>query len=288
MHAANAILLVVLQDAPGIVATLTSFILEHRGNLLDCDFHNDAESQMFLGRLEWTMENFALSRDDLRAKLSTLLCARYQGRHELHFSDVEQRIAIFCSKQDHCLLDLLQGSQLADIKFKIALVISNHDTLRPAVSAAQHTQIPFVHTPVTRDTKHAAEQRHLALLAEHNIDLIVMAKYMQILSAEFLAAFPNVINIHHSFLPSFAGAKPYHQAHARGVKLIGATAHYATRDLDCGPIIEQEVVRISHRDSVDDLVRKGKETERTVLARAVRLHLLRRVLTYGNKTVVFA
>ncbi|KAJ3153132.1 hypothetical protein HDU89_000760 [Geranomyces variabilis] len=284
MPVTTAILLIVCRDTPGIVASLTGFILENRGNLSDCDFHNDAESQMFLGRLEWKFDDSALTRDDLRSRLSTV-CSRYDGRFELHFSDVKQRIAVFCSKQDHCLLDLLQGSQLAGTNYQIALVVSNHETLRPIVES--HS-VPFVHTPVTKATKAAAEARHLELLAEHKIDLIVMAKYMQILSGTFIAAFPNVINIHHSFLPSFAGAKPYHQAHARGVKLIGATAHYATEDLDCGPIIEQEVVRISHRDSVEDLVRKGKETERTVLARAVRLHLLRRVLTFGNKTVVFA
>ncbi|TPX56165.1 hypothetical protein PhCBS80983_g04740 [Powellomyces hirtus] len=280
----TAVFLIVCKDVPGIVAALTSFILKEGGNLVDVDFHTDREEKLFLGRVEWNLDTFNLTREALHSAL-TDLCAGYEGRWELHFSDVQQRVAVFVSKQDHCLLDLLHGSQLQDVNSEIALVVSNHDTMRGVVESHN---IPFHLTPITKATKAATEQAQLSLLSTHKIDLVVMAKYMQILSDDFLSAFPNTINIHHSFLPAFVGAKPYHQAHQRGVKIIGATAHFATVDLDCGPIIEQEVVRVSHRDSVDDLVRKGKDVERSVLARAVRLHLLHRVLTYGNKTVVFA
>ncbi|KAI9003081.1 formyltetrahydrofolate deformylase [Gaertneriomyces semiglobifer] len=280
----NAIFLLVCPDAQGIVSTVTNFVHQHNGNLVDGDFHTDHEEKLFLARVEWSLANFQVSREELPRALESL-CAPFGGRWELHFSDVPQRIALFVSKQDHCLLDLLARTHIRDINSEIALVISNHETLRPTVESYG---IPFVYTPISKETKQAVETQHLDLLKEYRIDVAILAKYMQILSATFLDGFPNTINIHHSFLPAFIGAKPYHQAHKRGVKIIGATAHFATLELDAGPIIEQEVVRVSHRDSVEDLVRKGKDVERTVLSRAVRAHLLRRVLTYGNKTVVFA
>ncbi|KNC96025.1 formyltetrahydrofolate deformylase, variant [Spizellomyces punctatus DAOM BR117] len=285
MTTANAILLIVCPDVAGIVASLSSFVLQHDGNLVDVDFHTDREQKLFLGRLEWSLASFALNRQDLQSALATL-CDPYNGRWQLHFSDTPQRIALFVSKQDHCLLDLLHRTTFKDIpNAEIVVVISNHHGLQAKVQAHG---IPFHVLTITKENKAQIEADQLALLKEYNVDLLVLAKYMQILSPTFLSTFPNTINIHHSFLPAFVGAKPYHQAHARGVKIIGATAHFATVELDAGPIIEQEVVRVSHRDSVDDLVRKGKDVERTVLGRAVRLHLLRRVLTYGNKTVVFA
>ena len=213
-------------------------------------------------------------------------CSRGFGLHwELNFDDARDRVAIFCSKQPHCLYDLLLRQRLGELAGDIVLVVSNHDDAR---AAAEYFGLPFVVVPVAADSKTAAEARQQELLEEHRIDLVVLARYMQILSPGFVRRWPGrVINIHHSFLPAFAGAKPYHQAQERGVKLIGATAHYATADLDEGPIIEQDVTRVTHRDTVDDMVRKGRDLERQVLARAVRLHLDRRVIVEGNRTIVF-
>ncbi|KAJ3055740.1 hypothetical protein HK097_009482 [Rhizophlyctis rosea] len=256
-------LLIVCPDQVGIVASLTSFVVKYGGNLRDVDFHTDHEEGLFLGRLEWGLDKFTLSRSDIRPAIDGL-CSPLGGRYELHFSDQKQRVALFVSLQDHCMLDLLWRDRLSDVNAEVALVISNHETLRGEV---EHYGIPFHVFKITKANKYEQEQAELALLKEQKIDLVVMAKYMQIISDSFLRSFPN--------------------AHARGVKLIGATAHFATPELDAGPIIEQEVVRVSHRDTVDDLVRKGKDVERVVLGRAVRLHLLHRVLTYGNKTVVF-
>ena len=203
----------------------------------------------------------------------------------MHFSDVIPRLAIWVSKQDHCLYDLLWRIQAQELKAKIALIMSNHEKIRPI---AEQFQIDFYYLPINSDNKLQQENRQLELIKKEKIDLVVLAKYMQILSPNFIENFPNTINIHHSFLPAFVGAKPYHKAYSRGVKIIGATAHYVTADLDAGPIIEQDVVRISHRDTVEDLIRKGKDLEKIVLARAVRLHLQHRILVYGNRTVVFA
>ena len=203
---------------------------------------------------------------------------------QLHFSDTIPRIAIWVTKQDHCLLDLLWRWQAGELKAEIPLIMSNHDSLE---AIAQQFQIDFYHLPITKESKLEIEERELELLQKYKIELVILAKYMQILSPNLVARFPNIINIHHSFLPAFAGAKPYHRAHARGVKIIGATAHYVTKDLDEGPIIEQDVVRVSHRDTIADFIRKGKDLERLVLSRAVRLHLANRVLTYDNRTVVF-
>ncbi|KAJ3299019.1 hypothetical protein HK104_010102 [Borealophlyctis nickersoniae] len=274
-------LLIVCPDKVGIVASLTGFITTHGGNLVDVDFHTDHEENLFLGRLEWDQSSFSLPRETLHTHFSQL-CDPFGGRWSLHFSDTPQKVAVFVSLQDHCLLDLIwRGKEFGG---EVALVVSNHETLREKV---EKYGIPFHVFKITSATKQAQEQAQLSLLRDHNITTVILAKYMQILSDAFLTAFPNVINIHHSFLPAFVGGKPYHQAHTRGVKLIGATAHFATPTLDAGPIIEQDVVRVSHRDTVEDLVRKGRDVERVVLARAVRLHLLNRVLTYGNKTVVF-
>jgi formyltetrahydrofolate deformylase len=265
------------------VARLSTFIYERGGNIVDSDHHSDIQAGRFLGRLEWEYEGTSSDREQLRRKVAGV-AGPMGGQWELHFSDVMPRIAIWCSKQEHCLLDLLWRHQAGELGAEIAFILSNHDVLRRHV---EPLGLPFHVLPITRENKPGQEARQLDLLRRERVDLVVLAKYMQVLSGEFLRTFPEVINIHHSFLPAFAGAQPYHQALARGVKLIGASAHFVTGDLDAGPIIEQDVIRVSHRDTVEDLVRKGKDMERLVLARAVRLHLHHRVLTYGNKTVVF-
>ncbi|MBI4911214.1 MAG: formyltetrahydrofolate deformylase [Acidobacteria bacterium] len=279
----TAILLISCPDQRGIVARLSGFVYEQGGNIVDSDHHSDLQAGRFLGRIEWEPEGEDFDRAGLRAGLA-LVAGAMGGKWELHFSDARPRIAIACSRQEHCLLDLLWRHQAGELGGELALVFSNHELLRHHV---EPLGLPFHCLPVAPDTKDAQEARQLELLRRERVELLVLAKYMQVLSPSFLAAFPNVINIHHSFLPAFAGAQPYHQAHARGVKIIGATAHFVTADLDAGPIIEQDVVRVSHRDTVQDLVRKGRDMERLALARAVRLHLQRRVLTYDNKTVVF-
>jgi formyltetrahydrofolate deformylase len=280
----NAILRVRCADRTGIIAALSDFVFRHGGNILDLDQHTEPESGRFFMRLVWSVDNFNLDAEGIRMALEVL--ARGFGLHwELNFDDARDRVAVFCSKQPHCLYDLLLRQRLGELAGDIVLVVSNHPDARPA---AEYFGLPFVVVPVEPDAKEQAEARQQALLEEHRIDLVVLARYMQILSSQFVERWARrVINIHHSFLPAFAGARPYHQAQARGVKLIGATAHYATADLDEGPIIEQDVTRVTHRDTVDDMVRKGRDLERQVLARAVRLHLDRRVLVEGNRTIVF-
>jgi len=283
MSNSTAIFLISCPDQKGIVARLAGFVFQHGGNIVDSDHHSDLQAGRFLGRIELEIAGLDLDRAELRAGLAAI-ADPMGGQWELRFSDVVPRIALWCSKQEHCLLDLLWRHQAGELGAEIAFVLSNHGTLGRHV---EPLGIPFHVVPITKETKAAAEAEELALLRSERVDLVILAKYMQVLSPGFLGAFPSVINIHHSFLPAFAGAQPYHQAHARGVKLIGATAHYVTPDLDSGPIIDQDVVRVSHRDTVEDLVRKGKDMERLALSRAVRLHLQHRVLTYGNKTVVF-
>ncbi len=284
MTGPTATLLVSCPDQRGLVAKIANFIYSNGGNILHADHHTDLEAGVFLTRIEWQLEDFNLPRDVISPAfqaIATPLGARWQ----LHFSDTVPRLAIWVTRQDHCLLDLLWRQRAGELKAEVPLIISNHTDLRPI---AEQFGIDYYHIPITKETKAEQEARELALLQEYNIDLVVLAKYMQVLSSDFVAQFSQVINIHHSFLPAFAGANPYHRAHERGVKIIGATAHYVTADLDEGPIIEQDVARVSHRDDVSDLMRKGKDLERVVLARAVRLHLQNRVLVYGNRTVVFA
>jgi formyltetrahydrofolate deformylase len=280
----NAILRVRCADRTGIIAALSDFVFRHGGNILDLDQHSEPESGLFFMRLVWSVDDFNLDVEGIRLGLEVL--ARGFGLHwELNFDDTRDRVAIFCSKQPHCLYDLLLRQRLGELAGDIVLVVSNHPDARPA---AEYFGLPFVVVPVTPETKAAAEARQQELLKEHRIDLIVLARYMQILSPAFTERWTGrIINIHHSFLPAFAGARPYHQAHERGVKLIGATAHYATAELDEGPIIEQDVTRVTHRDTVEDMVRKGRDLERQVLARAVRLHVDRCVLVEGSRTVVF-
>ncbi len=277
------ILLVNCPDQPGIIAKLSNLVFEHGGNIVDSDHHTDFAAGRFLGRIEWMQEGFSLDGEATRRAVGAIM-EGFGGRWELHTTARRPRLSLWCSKQDHCVLDLLWRHKAGELDADIPLMVSNHDHLAPI---AESFGIPFAHLPVTPETKARREVEALGLLAEHRVDLVVLAKYMQVLSDGFLQAYPKVINIHHSFLPAFAGAMPYHQAHARGVKVIGATAHYVTPELDAGPIIEQDVVRVSHRDTVEDLVRKGKDLERVALSRAVRLHLQHRVLTYNNRTVVF-
>ncbi len=283
----TATLLISCPDQKGIIARLSNFVFQHGGNIVDSDHHTDFSVNQFLGRIEWEMAGFGLSKADLPVALAAVAdpMGGSGGRPwRLHFSDDVPRLSIWCSRQDHCLLDLLWRWKAGELKASIPLILSNHADLEPI---ATQFGIPFQQVSMSPGKKDESEAKSLALLALHRVDLVVLAKYMQVLSDDFLRAFPGVMNIHHSFLPAFAGAQPYHQAHARGVKVIGATAHYVTPELDAGPIIEQEITRVSHRDTVEDLVRKGKDLERMVLSRALRMHLQNRVLTYGNRTVVF-
>jgi formyltetrahydrofolate deformylase len=284
MTSHTATLLISCPDQRGLVAKFANFIYSNGGNIIHADQHTDLAAGLFLTRIEWQLDGFNLPRE-LIAPVFNAIAQPLQAQWQLHFSDTVPRIAIWVSQQDHCLLDLLWRQQAKEFSAQIPLIISNHLNLK---AASEQFGADFCHIPITKENKANQEAKQLELLRQYNIDLVILAKYMQVLSPEFIAQFPQIINIHHSFLPAFAGAKPYHQAHERGVKIIGATAHYVTPELDAGPIIEQDVVRVSHRDSVADLIRKGKDLERIVLARAVRLHLRHQVLVYDNRTVVFA
>ena len=283
MSNGTATLLISCDDSPGLVAKFANFIYANGGNIIYADQHTDFSTGLFLNRLEWQLEGFNLPREAIDIAFSAI-AKPLNATWQLHFNDTTPRIAIWVSKQDHCLLDLLWRWRAKELKADIPLIISNHTSLD---AIADRFQIEFYHLPITKENKAEQEAKQLELLRQYDIKLVILAKYMQILSSEFVARFPHIINIHHSFLPAFPGAKPYHRAHQRGVKIIGATAHYVTEDLDEGPIIEQDVVRVSHRDTVADFIRQGKDLERLVLSRAVRLHLENRVLTYDNRTVVF-
>lgn len=281
---ATASLLLSCQDRPGLVAAVADFIYRHGGNILHADQHIDHGVGIFFQRIEFDLDGFGLGRDEILPAFKPL-ATRFGIECNLRFSDVLARIAILVSKQSHCLYDLLSRWRIGELPAEIPLVISNHPDHADAV---RFMGPEYEHVPVTPATKPRQEQAILGLLREHRIDVVVLARYMQILSRPFVEAYPSrIINIHHSFLPAFVGARPYHQAYQRGVKLIGATAHYATEEIDDGPIIEQDVARVSHRDTVDDLIRKGRDLEKVVLARAVRAHVDHRVITHGNKTLVF-
>lgn len=279
----TATLLISCPDERGLVAKFANFIYANGGNIIHADQHTDFSAGLFLTRIEWQLEGFNLPRE-LIGPAFNAIAQPLNAKWQLHFSDTIPRIAIWVSRQDHCLFDLIWRQRAKEFAAEIPLIISNHPHLK---EVAEQFGIDFYHIPITKDNKAEPEAQQLELLQKYKIDLVVLAKYMQIVSADFVAQFPQIINIHHSFLPAFVGANPYHRAFERGVKIIGATAHYATPDLDAGPIIEQDVVRVSHRNEVEDLIRKGKDLERVVLARAVRLHLQNRVLVYSNRTVVF-
>jgi formyltetrahydrofolate deformylase len=280
----TATLLISCRDQTGIVASVSDFLYRNSGNIIHADQHTDQEESVFLQRVEWQLEGFDVPREGI-AEAFAPIAERFGMDWTLHFSDNVRRVALFTSKLSHCLYDILARSRMGEFRAAIPLIISNHDD---HASIAGDFGIPFHHLAVTPENKAAQEAKAIELLDTADADVIVLARYMQVLSADFVARYPNqIINIHHSFLPAFAGARPYHQAHERGVKIIGATAHYVTPDLDQGPIIEQELARVSHRDAVEDLVRKGRDLEKIVLSRALDLHLRNRILVYGNKTVVF-
>ncbi len=280
----TATLLVTCPDEKGIVAGIADFLYQHSANILHADQHQDAENNLFLMRVEWDLNGASLNADNFADKFSTL-AQRFNMQWQLKLSQKRPRVAIMVSQYDHCLADLLHRYQSGELACDIAMIISNHvDCQR----LAEFYGIPFHHIVVNKENKAQAEAEQFKLFDAYNIDLIVLARYMQILSPAFVERYPQrIINIHHSFLPAFIGARPYHRAFERGVKLIGATSHYVTEVLDEGPIIEQDIVRISHRDQVEDLIQKGRDLERIVLSRAVRWHIENRILLYANKTVIF-
>jgi formyltetrahydrofolate deformylase len=280
----SAILLISCPDRKGEVATIADFVFRHGGNILHADEHGDEESGLFLMRVEFDPKDFDVPLADF-GKYFSPIAETFAMKWRLAQSSQRPRMVIFVSKYDHCLVDILYRQQSGELACEIPLIISNHADTR---AVADFYKIPFQIVAVTKEDKAQAEARIHALIDEHNPDFLVLARYMQILSNDFVNRYPQrIINIHHSFLPAFVGARPYHQAFERGVKLIGATCHYVTEVLDDGPIIEQDVVRVSHRDTVEDLIRKGRDLEKVVLSRAVRSHVENRVLVYGNKTVVF-
>ncbi|MEP0365626.1 MAG: formyltetrahydrofolate deformylase [Cyclobacteriaceae bacterium] len=281
----NAILLIHCTDRKGLIATVTQFLTDHNGNIVDLDEHVEKENGIFLMRVQWDLEGFDIKKENIQQVFEEEVANKYEMTWQLHFTDKLPRMAIFVSKSSHCLNDILSRHYSGEWQIEIPVIVSNHKDHK---AVADRYEIPFYHFDITKENKAETEAQQLALMDELKIDFIVLARYMQILSDDFINHFPNrIINIHHSFLPAFAGAKPYHRAHERGVKIIGATSHYVTADLDAGPIIEQDVVKISHKDSVSDLVRKGKDLEKIVLSRAIYTHLQRKALVYGNRTVVF-
>ena len=280
----SAILLLACPDRKGLVAAISDFVFRHNGNIIHANEHADEQSNLFLMRVEFDPAGFDISLSEFK-KYFASIAEKYQMNWRLAQSSHRPKMAVLVSKYDHCLVDLLYRHQSGELACEIPVIISNHPDNQPI---ADFYKIPYAVVAVLKENKQAAEQKILALLRQHAPDFVVLARYMQILPAEFLTEFPRrIINIHHSVLPAFVGAKPYHQAFERGVKLIGATSHYVTEVLDDGPTIEQDVVRISHNDSLDDLLRKGRDLEKVVLSRAVRWHIENRILVYGNKTVVF-
>jgi len=280
----TATLLVDCPDQKGIVATISEFLYQHNANILHADQHQDGDLGLFLTRVEWDLSGFELSAAEF-GKAFAPITKRFQMHWRLELSSRRLRVAIFVSKYDHCLADLLYRHESGELDCEIPLIISNH---RAAERLAKFHKIPFHLITVEEGEKRQAERRQLALLKKHAIDLVVLARYMQILSPKFVMQYPQrIVNVHHSFLPAFSGARPYHRAFERGVKIIGATSHYVTETLDEGPIIEQDVVRVSHRDQLEDLIQKGRDLEKVVLSRAVRWHIEHRILVYAKKTVIF-
>ena len=283
---ASAILLIHCPDNKGIVATVSEFIYKNNGNITALAQHVDQDQQVFFMRIEWELDGFIIPDDKIGEYFDTLIAKKYDMQWQLHFSSEVPRLAIFVSRQPHCLYDLLARWKSGELEVVIPLIISNHEDLRPV---AEQFGVDFHHFPICGDTKDEQEEAQLELLARHRVEFIVLARYMQILSPRFISRYRNrIINIHHSFLPAFPGARPYHSAYERGVKIIGATSHYVTEELDAGPIIAQNVIRVSHADAVTDLMRKGRDLEKVVLSQAVWHHLQRQILVYRNRTVVFA
>ena len=282
----TAKLLLHCPDKPGILAEVTDFITVNKGNIIYLDQYVDHVENIFFMRIEWELKNFLIPQEKIEDYFATLYAQKYEMFFRLYFSDTKPRMAIFVSKMSHCLFDLLARYTAGQWNVEIPLIISNHPDLQ---HVAERFGIPFYLFPITKETKEEQEKKEMELLAKHKVNFIVLARYMQVISERMIDAYPNrIINIHHSFLPAFVGAKPYHAAFERGVKIIGATSHYVTTELDAGPIIEQDVVRMTHKDTVEDLVNKGKDLEKIVLSRAVQKHIERKVLAYKNKTVIFS
>ena len=281
----SAILLMHCPDAKGIVAQVTAFINDNNGNIITLDEHVDRLDKTFYMRIEWELNGFLIPQEKIADFFSTLIAIRYNMIWNIYFSSQQPRMAIFVSKLSHCLYDILSRVHSGEWEVDIPMIISNHSDLEPV---AKQFGIPFHQVDINENNKVEMEKLQIALLEKQKVTFVVLARYMQIISNDFIQHFPNaIINIHHSFLPAFPGAKPYHSAYERGVKIIGATSHYVTTELDAGPIIDQDVVRVSHRDSIDRLIMKGKDVEKLVLSRAILLHLHRRILVYNNRTVVF-
>ncbi len=280
----HAILLISCPDQKGITAAVTGFIAANNGNIVHADQHIDEQSSTFFMRLEWALDGFRLKDEEIHSAFSPI-AERFSMTWELSFSKVPNRVAVFVSKHLHCLHDLLIRHKSGHLPCTMSLIVSNHPDAQPL---AREFGVPFAEFPVLKENKAEQEKRQMELLEKHRIDVVVLARYHQILTGDFIRRYPNrIINVHHSFLPAFVGGNPYAQAYQKGVKIIGATSHYVIEELDAGPIIEQDTVRISHRDELRDLVRKGEDLEKAVLNRAVRWHLEKKVLCYGNKTVVF-
>lgn len=281
----TAVLLIHCPDQQGILATVTEFLNKNLGNIIYLDQHVDRQEKIFYMRVEWELEKFSIPSDKIGEYFETLIASPLEMTWKIYFSNEIPRMALFVSKMPHCLFDILARYTAGEWDIEIPLIISNHNTLKPV---ADRFGIDFYHFEINKENKEEQEAAELELLQKNNIDFVVLARYMQILSSGFVKNFPNkVINIHHSFLPAFAGAKPYHAAHKRGVKIIGASSHYVTTELDAGPIIEQDVTRCSHVDTVQNLIRKGRDLEKIVLSQAVYKHLQRKILVYKNRTVVF-
>lgn len=286
MNAEAAQLLLYCPDKQGILAEVTDFITVNKGNIIYLDQYVDHAENIFFMRIAWDINGFLIPKEKIEEYFDTLYARKYDMTFRLYFSGVKPRMAIFVSKMSHCLYDLLARYTAGEWNVEIPLIISNHPDLE---NVGKRFGIPFYVFPITKENKEEQERAEMELLAQHKINFIVLARYMQIISEKMIEAYPNrIINIHHSFLPAFIGAKPYHAAFERGVKIIGATSHYVTTELDAGPIIEQEIVRITHKDTIADLVYKGKDLEKIVLSRAVQKHIERKVLVYKNKTVIFS
>ncbi len=281
----NAILLLHCPDKPGLISELTNFITVNNGNIIYLDQYVDHTEEQFFMRMEWELDKFLIPQEKISEYFNTLYAAKHQMQFTIFFREQKPRMALFVSKMSHCFYDIMSRYIAGEWDVEIPLIISNHEDLRPA---AERFGIPYHVFPITKDNKAELEPKEMELLKQNNIDFIVLARYMQIISEDMINAYPQrIINIHHSFLPAFIGAKPYHQAYTRGVKLIGATSHYVTTELDAGPIIEQDVVRISHKDTIQDLINKGKDLEKIVLSHAVQKHLEHKILEFKNKTVIF-
>ena len=280
----TATMLIHCPDEKGIILSVTNYISRNNGNIVDLDQHVDSEQKIFFMRVEWTISDFNIPRENIGAHFGSEVAQKYQMQYTIHFRDEKIRMALMVSKMDHCFNDILSRYKSGEWNVEIPLIISNHPDME---ETANRFGIPYHYIPVSKQTKVEQEKKQLQLLSDHNIDFVVLARYMQILSENFIKDYSNrIINIHHSFLPAFPGAKPYHSAHERGVKIIGATSHYVTKELDAGPIIAQSTANISHKDRVEDLVRKGRDIEKVVLSSAIWYHVNRRILSYGNLSLI--